>query len=276
MSWLIYILYGFINGLGELMPVSNVAHDYFLRLMTEFDPNQPLLRLFVHLAALAAVLVLCRHRASHIYRELRIASQPPRSRRRQPDMLAVIDGRVVLTVALPVVAASVLANLAPVRLVGLPMVIVLLLLSGTALYVPHFLPEANRDSRHLTRLEALVFGCCAGLSVLPGLSRMGGLLSAGALRGCARGYMLEIAILLLLPVLAVLSALDLFALLAGGFAALTLVYFLQCLLAGAAAFGGACLAIAAVRFVSVNMGYTFFAYYNWGLGVFGFILYLMI
>lgn len=276
MDWLIFIFYGFISGLGELLPVSAGAHDFFLHLMTRFDPDQPLLRLCVHVAALSALAVFCRHRAAHVYREMRIASQPARRRRRQPDMVAVLDGRVVLTVWIPAAIGLLLTGFVQQRFGSLPLTVLMLLISGTALYVPHFLPGANRDSRHLSRLEALFFGLCAGLSAFPGFSRLGGLLSAGALHGCSRSYMLDIAFLLLIPLLALMVVLDLLALLAGGLAAVTLLYFLQCVLAGAAAFGGACLAIAAMRFVSVNMGYTVFAYYNWGLGIFGFILYLMI
>ncbi len=276
MDWLVSILYGFLTGLGELLPVSTGAHDYFWECLTRFDPQQPLLRLCIHGATLGALVLFTRHRIFHVYREMRIASQPARRRKRQPDLLAVLDGRVVLTMLMPAAAGLLLTGLIRARLQSLPLTALLLVLSGTAIYIPHFMPEGNRDSRHLSRLEAGFFGICAGLSAFSGLSRVGGVLSVGGIGGCSRSYMLDIAYLLLLPLLAVLLALDLLAFLFGGFAALTLVYFLQCILAGAAAFGGACLGIALMRFLSVNMGYTAFAYFNWGLGIFGFILYLMI
>ena len=268
MNWLIFILYGFVGGLGQLLPVSADAHDYFLRLMTRFEPNQPMLQLCIHMASLAAVLFLCRHRCAHVYREMRIDRQSPRLRKRQPDMVAVLDGKVVRMLFVPVAIGLLLTNYVQARCSGLPMVITLLILSGVLIYLPHFLPGANRDSRHLSPLETLIFGVFGGLSAFCGVSRLGNLLSVGALRGCSRSYMLDIAYLLMIPVLALLVMLDLVALLSGGLAIMTWLYFLQCLLAGAAAFGGACFAIAAMRFVSVNMGYTVFAYYNWGLGIF--------
>lgn len=276
MDWLVYLFYGFISGLGELMPVSVGAHDFFLDTMTGFEPRQPLLQLCVHGAVLAALCIFCRHRTAHIYRELRIASQPARRRKRQPDLVAVLDGKVVITMFLPAALGVLLTSSVRRHFDSLPVAVLLLLLSGILIYVPHFLPGANRDSRHLSRLEALVFGAFAGLSALPGISRMGSVLSVGALSGCSRAYMLDIAFILLIPVLALSVVLDLFALLAAGFAALTLLHFLYCLLAAAAAFGGAWLAIASMRYLSVNMGYTAFSYYNWGLCAFGFILYLMI
>ena len=276
MNWLAYLFYGFISGLGELMPVSSGAHDYFLGLMTKFDPQQPLLRLLVHAATLAALFVFCRHRIAHIYRELGIAAQPARRRKRQPDLVAVLDGRVLLTMLLPAAVGVLATSLVRKYFDSLPMVIVLLLLSGILIYVPHFLPGANRDSRHLSRLEALFFGICAAFSAFPGISRLGAVISAGALCGCSRSYMLDLVFVLLIPVLVLTLALDLLALLFGGMVGVTLLYFFHCILAAVAAFGGASLAIATMRYLSVNMGYTAFSYYNWGLCAFGFILYLMI
>ncbi len=276
MDWIICIFYGFLSGLGELLPVSAGAHDYFLQMIAGIDSQQPLLRFCIHLATLCALALMCRHRAFHIYREMHIASQSSRRRKRQPDLVAVLDGRVLITMLVPAGIGILMTRWVQAQYGSLLLTVVMLLLSGTAIYVPHYLPSANRDSRHLSRLEAIWFGICAGLAALPGLSRMGGVLSAGAIRGCSRSYMLDIAFLLLMPLLALMAVLDLLALLSAGVATVTFLYLLQCILAGAAAFGGACLATGAMRFVSVNMGYTLFAYYNWGLGIFGFILYLMI
>ncbi len=275
MDWLVYIFYGFISGLGQILPVSAGAHDYFLELMTNFSTAQPLLQLSVHLASVAALGLAFRHRVAHIYREMRLASLPVGRRKRQPDIVAVLDGRVILTVLVPSAIGLLLTRFVASRTSILPLVSLFVLLSGLMIYVPHFLQGANRDSRHLSRLEAVCFGIFAGLSAFPGLSRTGLLMSAGDFRGCGRRYMLDIACLLMIPLLLLMVLMDLFAL-ASASAAIGFVYALQCFLAAVASFGGTCLAIASMRFLAVNRGYTAFSYYNWGLAVFGFILYLMI
>ncbi len=275
MDWLVYIFYGFISGLGQILPVSVGAHDYFLELMTNFSTQQPLLQLSAHLASLLALGLFFRHRIAHIYREMRLASLPPRSRKRQPDMVAVLDGRVLLTMLIPAAIGLLLTRSVTGRTASLPLVSLMLLLSGVMLYFPHFLQSGNRDSRHLSRLEAAGFGVCAGFSALPGVSRTGMVLSAGAIRGCERRYVLDLSMLLMVPLLALMVLMDLFALGAVR-ASLSLLQMLFGLLAAVASFGGTCLAIASLRFLAVNRGYTAFSYYNWGLAVFGFILYLVI
>jgi len=51
---------------------------------------------------------------------------------------------------------------------------------------------------------------------------------------------------------------------------------LYCLLAAGSAFGGAWLAMVIMRFLSVKSSFYGFAYYNWGLALFSFLVYLMI
>lgn len=275
MDWLVYIFYGFISGLGQVLPVSAGAHDFFLELMTNFRTEQPLLQLSVHFASLLALGLFFRHRIAHIYREMRIASMAPRTRKRQPDIVAVLDGRVLLAMLIPAAVGLLLTRWVTGRTASLPLVSLMLLLSGIMLYFPHFLQGANRDSRLLSRLEAVSFGICAGLSALPGVSRTGMVLSAGAVRGCERRYALDISMLLMIPLLLLMVAMDMFAL-RTALAAIGLLQVVYALLAAAASFGGTFLAIASMRFLAVNRGYTAFSYYNWGLAVFGFILYLVI
>lgn len=275
LDWIVYVFYGFISGLGEILPVSSGAHDYYFDLMSYFDPQQPLLKLCIHAAVLGALVLFGRHRIAQVYREMRIASQPPRLRKRQPEIMAVLDGKVTLSMLIPATFCVLLSNVLYTQVASLTLVVVLLILSGAIIYVPHFLRQGNKDSRHLSRMEALRFGFFGGLSALPGFSRTGALLSAGTIAGCSRKYMLDIVLLFLVPLGAVSVMMDILMLIFTG-VAITGTMLLYGFLAAVAAFGGASLAIAALRYLSVNKGYILFSYYNWGLAIFGFILYLMI
>ena len=277
MDWNIvyYILYGFLAGLGELLPVSSTAHGYLIQLMSQFDTFAPALLLSVHFACFMAVCVYNRRRIGHIRRELKIASLPANKRKRQPDMVAVLDAKVILTALIPLLIGVGLSSLAFRKLGTLPAISLLLLIGGVVLYIPQYLPGANKDSRSLSRKDALMLGISGAVGVIPGISRIGTMISVGLMKGCDRGYILDIALLASLPVLLGLMIVDCVAI-AMAPAAIGLMMLLYCLLAAAAAFGGAWLAMVIMRFLSVKSNFYGFAYYNWGLSLFSFLVYLMI
>ena len=277
MDWNIvyYLLYGFLAGLGELLPVSSAAHGYLIELMTRFDTAEPALLLSVHLACFAAICIRSHRRIGHIHRELKIASLPVKKRKRQPDMTAVLDAKVLFTAMIPLLIGVCLSNLAFQKLAALPAISLLLLLSGVVLYIPQFLPGANKDSRALSRKDALILGISGAVGVIPGVSRIGTMISVGLMRGCDRSYILDMALLASLPVLLGLMIVDVVMITIAGtaFGAMMVIY---CVLAAAAAFGGAWLSMVIMRFLSVKSNFYGFAYYNWGLALFSFLVYLMI
>ena len=120
-----------------------------------------------------------------------------------------------------------------------------------------------------------MLGISGAVGVIPGISRIGTMISVGLMKGCDRGYILDIALLASLPVLLGLMIVDCVAI-AMAPAAIGLMMLLYYLLAAAAAFGGAWLAMVIMRFLSVKSNFYGFAYYNWGLALFSFLVYLMI
>lgn len=128
----------------------------------------------------------------------------------------------------------------------------------------------------MSRLDGVLLGLCNGLAAIPGISRMGSIVSCGLMRKCDSSYMLDLVFLMLIPTLFGLMIADAVALFTSVHAAITLMYGIQCLLSAMAAFGGAFGAIALMRYLTANVGYAGFAYYSWGLGFLCFILYLFV
>lgn len=277
MDWniLIYLLYGFIAGLGEILPVSSGAHGQLIDLLTRFDSRQPALLLCVHAACLLALILQLRGRVGHIYRELRINALPPRKRKRQPDYVAVLDAKVLLAILIPVALGIVFSVAAYQRFSVLPLLSVTLLLGSILLYIPQYLPGANKDSRSLSPKDALTLGASAALGVIPGFSRMGTMISVGLMKGCERKYILDLSMLTSLPFLLGMIIVDLILMMMTGtvISGMMIVYLL---LAFLASFGGAWLAIVIMHFLSAKSNFFGFAYYNWGLSLFAFLVYLMI
>lgn len=271
-----YIFYGLICGLAEFLPVSASAHGYLLSELTDLETRHPLMLLLIHLASLVVVLIQCRHRISHMRRELHLQWQQPSKRKRQPDRVTVLDGKITIMIALPVIAMLAFSDYAYQQWTNPLILSLMLIISGILLYIPQFQPGANRTAHHITPLEAVTMGIFAGASAMPGLSRIGCFLSTGLRRGWDRKYVLDIAFLASVPALTMLIILDLVSLLVLGISGLSGALILYSFLSGMAAFGGTWLAMVIMRYLCAGANYSGFAYYSWGLGLFAFILYLMV
>lgn len=276
MKAIFYLFSGFFIGMGQILPMSPQAHEKLLNFMAEFDSQQYFLQFLCHTACLAAIWICLRHRIAHLFRELRLFSKPARQRRRAPDLETVLDGKFLLTASIPMLLLLLFRNRAFHSVDSIPVLTFLLTVSGIILYLPQFSRSANRDGRHMSRKDSLWLGICVGLSCVPGLSGVGIALSICSLRGMDKRYALESVLLLSIPALLLWILMDLWGLLSAGLDVITLTSLLFSLLAATAAFFSSWICVFVMRFLAVNTGYGKFAYYNWGLAIFGFILYLMV
>lgn len=273
---LLYVLYGLVTGFSEFTPISASAHQTLFPMLLRFDSTWPMLRFGVHIGALAAFVWLYWQRLTHIRHELQLVSQPPRKRNRPPDMNAVLEASLAMMALIPIFVGCILSIFVAGGETNLFLLSFILIGSGLIIYVPDFIPGGDRKHSALSRLEGLLLGFCAGCSVLPGFSGVGLMLSVGLLLKCDRSYLLDLVLLIFSLKLAGSAVVDLICIPFVGFGGFSFVRLLGCLLATMASFGGAIGAILMMRFLSVKTGFSSFAFYSWGLGIFSFILYLMI
>ncbi len=273
---LLYILYGLVSGFSEYTPLSASGHQALFPMLLKFDSNWPMLRFFVHAGAVAALVLLSRQRLMHLYQQMRLVALPPRQRKRPPDMDAVLDVRLISTALLPALVGAIASAFLAKASTSLLMLALMLLGGAVLLYVPDYVPGGNRKTGAMTPLDGLLLGLCAGCSVIPGISRVGLMLAVGLLRKCDREYILDMTLLIAGGMLAAMLPVDLFHAVFTGFSGFTFVRLLGCLLAAGAAFGGSVGAILMMRFLAVKTGFSGFAFYGWGLGLFSFMLYLMV
>jgi undecaprenyl-diphosphatase len=148
-------------------------------------------------------------------------------------------------------------------------------LNGLVLYIPEHVRQANKEARHMSRFDGILVGVASGLSVIPGLSRVGTGSSIALLRGAGRQNACTWVLLLSIPALVVIVGFDLIALLSSGFGMLTLTSLPVYLLSALFAFAGGWCGIQLLRFLSVRSGYSGFAFYSWGAAMLALILYLI-
>ncbi len=276
MNWLQCLLFGFISGLSEFLPISASAHEIILgRIFGAIDVGYGI-RLAVHIGALLAVFFSCRPQISKISRERRISALPPRRRKRNPDLTCLKDWKILKTAAIPLFLGFLAYPWVGDQGLRLWILGIGLIAGGILLYIPQFMAGANKTAQTATPVDALLIGLGGALGVLPGVSRVGATLSFAQMRGCGKEYCLHLALLLSVPALLIYIILDVIYLFALGISGFSFVFVLGAILASLTAFAGGYLAIYIMRFLSVKAGYSAFAYYNWGAAMFAFILYLAI
>lgn len=272
MDWLESILFGFVSGLTEFLPVSAPAHETLM--LTLFGAAAtPLLRLAIHGAALLAVYQSLAEYIGAMLRENRLMRIPPRRRKRQPDMVKVLDLRLLTTAAI-VLCLGFLAYPTLTAWGGnLNFIAGVLVVNGIILYIPMHMATGNKDSRSMSQLDAVMLGLAGTVAMIPGLSRVGTVTSAGIAQGADREQALRWSLLLSIAALGVSVCMDVYGVMTVGLGSAGV---LQTVLAAAAAFGGAFAGIRMMRFMAVRTGFSGFAYYCWGAAMFALIMYLTV
>lgn len=269
------LIYALISGFTEFLGVSAPPHQMLYEKMTGFQQPDVMLTFAIRLGVLAAVLLCCNGQLRRLMRQRRLSARSRRRRNQQTDVTAILEIRLLKTAMIPLLISVLFYKRAGEWVSKVQWLALTLTLNGALLFIPRLVSQGNKDSRSVSRLDGVLMGLGGTLAAVPGFSRMGGILSAATARGVDRGYALDTALLLSIPVLVGLLLLDLYAVLTAklvlGFATV-LIY----ILLSAVAFGGGWLGIKFMRYLSVKVGFTGFSYYSWGLALFTFILYLMI
>lgn len=269
---LMSLLYGFISGLTEFLPISSETHRLFFTQITGMTPEPILLRLCVRLFSLLGLLLTCRNTISLMRREQKLFMIPARRRRRQPNTAVLLQRRMVIASAVPMMIGLLFAVRCSDYAELLWLQGGLLVLNGIILYLPQFMLRGNKDARAMSGFDSLMIGLSGALSIFSGFSRMATIVSVARMRGADKRFAVELALLLCIPALLCLCLIDFFLLIS----AQSSLGFLQCLAASVAAFVGSILGVHIIRYFSKKPGFTAFAYYSWGAALLAFILYLTI
>ena len=274
-SWLHSLIYGLLSGISEFLPISSEAHQLiFLKLSGLHWQAQMPFRLFCHIGAFFGVYLAYRPYLRKIQRERRLSSIPSRRRKRQVNQKTLLEWRILKTAMIPIVLSFVFRFLLPAQNVSLLVLAVFMVINGIFLYLPRLFPTGNKDSLSMSGADSLILGVSGALGRLPGVSGLASTLSSLKLRGVDPQYALQLCMMLTMPVLLCGMALDIYGMIVYE-AAFTLAYFFKYLLSALASFGGAFASIYAMRFLSVKVGYTGFAYYSLGAALLTFIFYLL-
>ena len=272
LSWLESLIYGVISGLTEFLPVSSVAHQAIV--LKLFGAEQlPFLQFCASLGCLVALLLVSVPTLLRLRREQKIASIPRSRRRRPPDVNALMENRVLRMAALTTLVVFIGYSLVYNLYERLWILAGFMAVNGIILFLPPYMTGANKGARSLSSLDALLIGLAAGVGMIPGISRIGSAISIARIRGTDRRYAADLALLISIPALVVLTVIQLFgAVAATAWSGMLVLCGITVLVA---AFGAGYLGIYFLRFLAYKAGYSGFAYYCWGAALFTLLLYLI-
>lgn len=236
--------------------------------------NHILLQLFLHMGSLAALFYCCNSSIARLTRAQKLANTPKRRRKRPLDTHSLMDIRFLITAAIPIIVAFFYYDKVSPLEENLVAVSAFLFLNGVVIYIPQYLPGTNRDSRSLSRIDALLMGLGGALSVIPGFSCVGTAVSVASVRGADKKFSLEMALLLSIVGVIGLIAMDILSIVATGLGSLGFMQLVQYLFCGICAFGGTFLGIRVLKVLIDEYSLAVFSFYCWGLALFTFIFYL--
>lgn len=275
LNWIESIVFGLLSGLTEIFPVSAQAHGALLYKIFGVEEGSPLLSLFLHIGVFSALLLCSQGELTRMSRAKKLAKIPKRRRKRPLDTKSLMDSSLWKTMLVPIVLAYLFYGKISTISERFIWIAILLFVNGVILYIPQFLPGSNKDSRMLSRVEGLLMGLGGAASVLPGVSGVGAAVSVGSVCGVDRTYALNMTLMMDMGIMICLTVYDVLGIVAAGIGGISFLVILKVLLSAAASFGGAFLGIKAMRALAGGIGFSFFAYYCWGLALLTFILNLM-
>ncbi len=275
MSLLESLLYGFISGIAEFLPVSSRAHQSLLRYIFGVSTRNFLQELLVHIGLLLALFVAFRDVLHRLRREQKSLSMNRRKRNRSLDVKSLYDLRLIKTAAFPLLIGLILCTSVGKWGDGLLTVMGFLLVNALILLLAEHISHGNRDSRTMTALDGIIMGILGALSSFPGISRTGIISAYATIRGADNQNAVNWAILLGIPALIFAGCYDIVLIFSAGIGALSLSVIIGCILSGIGAFAGGYAAISMLVSILNHTGYSPFAYYSIGAALLSFVLYLI-
>ena len=276
MNWMASIIYGLVSGLTEIFPVSSQANQMVMRQLFGVSQKEPVRDLLVHIAILLAIIFACRRLFARVRREQVLAHRMRRNPSQIHALKGVYDMRLVRS-AVPIMVIGLFANLFFARFYNnRSLFSLMLLLNGAITLIPVYMHQGNKDARVMSGLDGMLIGLAAALSAIPGISRNGAIMSVSLLRGAQKENGVTWAMLLSVPAMVVWILIDIISMFTVGVGSITLALLAGYLLSMLFAFAGAFVAVSFIRMLISRGDYSGFAFYDFGLALLAFILYLIV
>lgn len=274
MNWFECLIYGLVSGFCEILPVSSQAHQQILNQIFGVGGTDYIANLIVHISSLLALFIGSRLLLHRLRREQK-AIQRGRRTGLGADSKSAYDLRLIRGAIVPMLLGMLLLIVTRSWLTYSLVIAAFAIANGLVLFIASRFPQANKDARHMSVLDAIIFGFFSSFSVFPGVSRVGVSMSYAAMRGADKQQAINWCQILSIPAIFVLIVFDVVGIASGVTPAGGLAGVFGYILAAIGAFTGTYLCVYFIRTVISRANIAVFAYYSWGVALLTFILYLI-
>ena len=229
--------------------------------------------LLVHIALIAAVLTGCRSTIEQFYRAKRTYRK---NHSRMHGSNSLLELRFLQNAILPMlISYFVLAYFIPIK-ATLVLIAVFSFLNFLILMFQSRMMQGNKDERIMSVYDSFIIGLSGSLSALPGISRICTMLTVATQRGIDKQKAINWVVLLSIPMLAMLAAIDVFHLVTASGAVAVSGNVIGYILSTVVAYISGYLGVLLMKSYAYRKDISDFAYYSFGVMIFTLFLYLTV
>ena len=155
-SFLESIIYGFISGLTEFLPVSPQGHQALMMRLFGVSVREPVRDMFVHIAILIALVSTCKSLFSRISSENRLSNHS--RTRRGPVRSGVYDFRLVKAAAIPLIACLFFYFTGRKFESNYIILALFFIINGIVIIIPEYARHGNKDARFMAGWDGMIYG----------------------------------------------------------------------------------------------------------------------
>lgn len=273
MNWLESLLYGLISGITEFLPISSFAHHQLYFKMLDMNGIDPIQSLLVHIALIAAVLTACRSTLEQYYRA-KVTYRKDLSKIRSSNIQ--LEYRFLKNAILPMLLGYFVLDRFLPNKVNLVWIAVISFINFLILMFQTRMMQGNKDERTMSVMDSFTIGLAGALSAIPGISRTCIMLTVATHRGVDKEKAISWSILLSVPILVMLSLIDVVQWIASSGAVPVSGNILGYILSTVGAYISGYLGVIFIKSYAFNKDISDFAFYSLGITIFALFLYLTV
>ena len=271
MNWLESLLYGAVSGVTEILPISSFAHQQILLKMFGKSGISPVQSLLIHIALLLSVITGCRTSLEQIRRTNHAQRVDRRSLRNSSNLL---ETRFLKNAALSLLFVYFILMRLVAFNVNMLVLAIFSFLNFLVLLLQTRMMRGNKDERTVSFFDSLAIGISGAAAVLPGVSRVGAMLTTGTACGIEKQKLTNWILLLNIPALLLLTLSDVIDMFANG--SQTGTGFWSCVFSMAGAYVFGLVGIHLFKSATHRKDFSGFAFYSLGVMMFALFLYLSV